>query len=107
MMSPLILSFPFREPMSAAQSEVAGRSRATGLPCLVIIRPSGVRLSRMAKHSCLNFEAFTFSMSRFYDMDRFFVHFSRRGISGKYARHAKTSLLASLRDAFLPRLRRP
>src|SRR6266853_1717425 len=65
-MFPLIFSFPLKEPISSAQSDFAGITRATGFPCLVTRIPSGFRLSRMARHCCLNRDAFIFSMHPVY-----------------------------------------
>lgn len=49
--------------MSAADSPPTGTSLATGLPCLVMMIPSGVTRSSRARHWALNFEAGTVFMA--------------------------------------------
>src|SRR5258708_5556275 len=60
-------------PMSSAQLELAGTSRATGLPCLVIRMPSGSRLSSSIRHCSLNLDALIFCMLRVYRLDNIIV----------------------------------
>ena len=64
--SPATLSFPLNRPINGAQSELAGSTRAMGLPWRVTRIPSGPRLPRIARHSSLNLDALTFSIPLFY-----------------------------------------
>src|SRR5450432_4774351 len=56
-MSPLILSFPFMLPISPAQLEPIGMTFATGMPRLVMTRPSAPKSSSRLRHCSLNLEA--------------------------------------------------
>src|SRR5579864_9319791 len=65
--SPCIWILSFMLPISSAQSELAGTSRAIGFPCFVMRMPSGSKLSSNARHCSLNFEALILYMTIFYD----------------------------------------
>src|SRR5437763_15160013 len=68
-MLPWILILPFMLPISSAQSELAGITRAIGLPCFVTTISSGSRFSRIARHCSLNFNALIFCISSIVEVD--------------------------------------
>ena len=53
----MIFKRPFNAPISEADSAPILISFATGLPCFVMIKPSGPTLSRIARHCAMNLAA--------------------------------------------------